>query len=282
MKSSRMNNAYRFCILAFCSVLSALPAHADATHAQHAAPSLLDNALSDRLKITLKPASPLVANRPVRVTMTLARAASNTPVTFADLREMHTKKLHLLIIDPTLTDYHHVHPTPTDLPGTYTFDFTPAKSGSYRVWADVTLSTTDAQQYVRGNMGTDGGSRPAPIKTLSSQATVDGLTFTLTLDDTPRVNSAVLAHVNVSRDGVPFTQLEPVMGAFAHMVGFAQNERSVLHVHPLGAEPTSDAARGGPTLDFHIEPKTRGFVKLFAQVRVGGRDVFVPFGIEVK
>ena len=34
-------------------------------------------------------------------------------------------------------------------------------------------------------------------------------------------------------------------------------------------------------LDFHIEPTKPGFLKLFAQVRVDGRDIFLPFGVDV-
>ncbi|MBX9591216.1 MAG: hypothetical protein K2X43_18160 [Hyphomonadaceae bacterium] len=56
----------------------------------------------------------------------------------------------------------------------------------------------------------------------------------------------------------------------------------MLHVHPMGVEPTRDTQRGGPRLDFHIAPAKPGFVKLFAQVRIGGRDLFAPFGIVVK
>jgi hypothetical protein len=34
------------------------------------------------------------------------------PVTLNDLQEAHTEKLHLLIVDESLTDYHHEHPAP--------------------------------------------------------------------------------------------------------------------------------------------------------------------------
>jgi len=92
----------------------------------------------------------------------------------------------------------------------------------------------------------------------------------------------VMGNVVVTKGGQPFTGLEPVMGAFAHVVGFTEDYNSVLHVHPMGKEPTSDAERGGPKLEFHIEPEKTGFVKLFAQVRIDGKDIFAPFGITVK
>lgn len=102
------------------------------------------------------------------------------------------------------------------------------------------------------------------------------------LDSEPRAGSAVMGNITVTKDGKPFNQLEPVMGAFAHVVGFGEDYSSVLHIHPMGKEPTSDTERGGPKLDFHIEPKTAGVVKLFAQVRIDGKDIFAPFGMLVK
>ena len=55
----------------------------------------------------------------------------------------------------------------------------------------------------------------------------------------------------------------------------------MLHVHPMGPEPTGEDQRGGPVLAFHLMPETPGFGKLFAQVRIGGRELFAPFGLTV-
>jgi hypothetical protein len=55
----------------------------------------------------------------------------------------------------------------------------------------------------------------------------------------------------------------------------------VLHIHPLGKEPTLESQRGGPKLEFHIAPEKPGFVKFFAQVRIDGKDLFAPFGVTI-
>lgn len=132
------------------------------------------------------------------------------------------------------------------------------------------------------DMGSAAKVNAAISKTTNMTSTVDGYTFTLALDSEPKAGSAVIGNITVTKDGKPFTQLEPVMGAFAHVVGFTEDYNSVMHIHPMGKEPTSDSERGGPKLEFHIEPEKAGFVKMFAQVKIGGKDVFVPFGIEVK
>ena len=51
---------------------------------------------------------------------------------------------------------------------------------------------------------------------------------------------------------------------------------------PMGKEPESDSERGGPQLEFHIEPESSGFIKLFAQIKINGKDIFAPFGLMVE
>lgn len=72
------------------------------------------------------------------------------------------------------------------------------------------------------------------------------------------------------------------MGAYSHIVGIAEDWRTIAHVHPMGTEPKAASDRGGPTIDFHLEPRRAGFLKLFAQIQVDGHDVFLPFGLTVS
>lgn len=71
------------------------------------------------------------------------------------------------------------------------------------------------------------------------------------------------------------------MGAFAHLVGFSADRAEIAHIHPLGQEPRSAAERAGPTLEFQTQFAAAGYHKLFAQVQIGGKSVFAPFGVEV-
>jgi hypothetical protein len=239
-------------------------------------------AVQNTVRLALEPAAALEAGKTTQVTVKLNAVADGKPLTFDDLKEAHTKKLHLLVIDPSLSDYHHIHPVAGKNPGEYVFDFTPLKNDSYRVWADVIPVATDKQEYVQTDMGTLAKEKSGIDKTTSMAATVDGYTFTLALDGQPKAGAPLLRSVTVTKDAQPVTGLEPVMGAFAHVVAFTEDYNSVLHVHPMGKEPGSDTERGGPKLEFHIEPEKPGFVKLFAQVRIGGKDIFAPFGITVK
>ena len=65
-----------------------------------------------------------------------------------DLIVAHTERIHLLLIDSTLTDYHHEHPQVSRVPGEYPFSFTPQKPGSYLAWVDVRARPWGLQEYV--------------------------------------------------------------------------------------------------------------------------------------
>ena len=71
------------------------------------------------------------------------------------------------------------------------------------------------------------------------------------------------------------------MATFAHLVGFNQDYKTVIHMHPKGAPVLDPAARGGPELGFQIYALQPGFVRLFAQVQIEGRSRFAPFGLQI-
>jgi hypothetical protein len=83
-------------------------------------------------------------------------------------------------------------------------------------------------------------------------------------------------------DGTPVTELEPVMGAFSHLVAFHADGKTVLHIHPKTAHRLTDADRGGPELDFQFCAPKPGFFRLFVQVQIAGEQKFAPFGVIVK
>ncbi len=205
------------------------------------------------------------------------------PVTLADLKEAHTEKLHLLIVDESLTDYHHEHPAPAEKPGEYRFNFKPKFGGTYHVWADLLPTATDKQEYSKTTLKVQ-GSPGKPQNTTNTTAELDGYRFDWTTEENKalRVGESTLVKVRVTGpDGQPFKQLEPVMGAYAHMVAFPTNLESVTHVHPTGPEPTTKTERGGPDLSFHVVPEQAGFQKFYLQTQIGGRDKFVAFGVDV-
>jgi hypothetical protein len=206
------------------------------------------------------------------------------PVEITDLRLVHTEMIHLLIIDPSLTDYHHVHPQSTETPGEYRFSFTPLRSGPYRAWADVRPTLTGFQEYAMADIGPGAPVGASVKRVVNVRAETEGLRFELQLD-APAIKVAQPTRAKVrifDALGQPFTALEPIMGAFAHVVGFADDYKSIIHTHPIARGPLTSSDRGGPELEFQLYATRAGFYRLFVQIQTGGKSVFAPFGLEVS
>ena len=231
-------------------------------------------------KLELTPQSKIEKGKEITVIAKLTDAETGKPLSYASLKTVHTEKFHLLVVDPSLSDYHHIHPQPTQKPGIYQFSFTPHLANGYRAWADITPKKGE-HHYVLAHLGTP---EYASIdKTISHKATAGGNHYALSFDQAPAVGQASMGEITITdAAGAPVTSLEPVMGAFAHIVGFYDDAKSVVHIHPMGDEPTKATDRGGPTLSFHLEPAKAGFIKLFAQVKINGKEQFVPFGVQVR
>ncbi|MGE0754702.1 MAG: hypothetical protein AB7L92_06035 [Alphaproteobacteria bacterium] len=59
--------------------------------------------------------------------------------------------------------------------------------------------------------------------------------------------------------GMPVRDLEPVMGAYAHMVGFSADGNRIIHCHPVGDEP-----------------QYAGKTQFYVQIRRQGNDTYIP------
>lgn len=104
--------------------------HEHHTHHSECAPHEHASSFEPTVQIAIAPLQPLEKNKEVTTTLTLTSKKDGRPVTLADLKEVHTEKVHLLIFDQTLNDYQHIHPKPTDKAGEYSFTWTPKKDGS--------------------------------------------------------------------------------------------------------------------------------------------------------
>ncbi|KTD60653.1 hypothetical protein Lsan_1944 [Legionella santicrucis] len=271
---------YLFFLLYLGLMLNGTLSYAQRQHS-HSHQYPLKNETSNRnIKISLeKTPNILIANKPITIRFQLLK--DNKALAFDELKEVHTKKIHVLIIDPSLSDYHHVHPMIDSEKQDFVFHFTPKKTGSYQMWVDITPIQTNKQGFLVADLGTS-SKNPLVKEKVVLNTTMNPYKFTLKLDSKPKAGQEVMATITVTKNGKPFTKLEPVMGAFAHVVGFSGDHSSILHIHPMGKEPTKKSDRGGAELMFHIGLKKTGFVKLFAQFRINEQDVYVPFAIRVS
>jgi hypothetical protein len=217
---------------------------------------------------------------PYVVTLT---SGSGKPVTVDDLLVVHTEKLHLLLVDPSLEDYQHLHPVGLEEPGTFAFEFSPRRSGTYRVFADFTPRATGRALYAGASL--DVGSRraavdPVPAGTSDRAVEVAGYTFAVGTDsDRVRINEISELRLAVARAAGGPVHLEDIMGAQAHVVAFDAGRTGFAHLHPLvgdGKDSPSDQ------LSFQLLLSDPGHYRLWVQVKIEGREIFAPFDFDVQ
>jgi hypothetical protein len=294
MKSSFLIAAAALALLVACSPpqQAAAPAPAADEHAKH------DH--SGPVTITATPSGAYKAGQPVTLTLRLSDQKGE-PIVAEDLALKHEHRLHVMVVDGGLEDYAHAHPI-ANADGTFSFTFTPKLDRPYRLWADFSLKGheeidaghgaeghehgeahhDDGVTYASIDLPIGAGAVPPVAAAQSLSAEAGGLKFQLSLESQLRTGEAARVRMAVvDSQGRPFTQLEPLMGAFAHVVGFNVGATTMMHVHPDGAELTTADARGGPALAFTLEPKVAGPQRLFVHVKANGREVMVPFTLVV-
>ena len=227
-------------------------------------------------------APPLVSNQTVQVDLRI-RDANGAGVGSLQLIETHTRRLHALIIDPMLEDYHHEHPITSGRPGDFVFVFTPHKTGNYLMWLDVTPLATGRSEAPQAVIGTASPTLVFPSRVTQMQSKVDGWQFDLNFDRKKVVaGQPVNARLRVlDPQGKPCFALEPLMGAFAHVVGFMDDRSTVIHVHSHG-EPPHELSRSGPEVPFRFIAPKSGFLKFFVQTQVNGTVMLAKFGFPVE
>ncbi|MGA3007033.1 MAG: hypothetical protein ABSE59_03995 [Opitutaceae bacterium] len=256
--------------------------------------------------MTLATAGPATAGETVQAVLTL-RTYSNKPLGPDDLATAHAKKLHLLIIDPTLTDYQHVHPVPAGAPGAWAFSFKPRAGGNYRffadfvpvvtglglyAWADLPVAGLPEKEVERDVPGlrsfSDGGSASSERggDAALHQPWVcerDGYRFTITPGAWPiRANRLVDLKFAVERIGGGRVPLEVIMNAFAHLVAFDDQRSGFAHMHPQEYDITKPPDAVHPVLTFKLVLPRAGRYVIWSQVQIASREIFAPFWFDVE
>lgn len=222
------------------------------------------------------------AGDPVDATVVL-RTASGKPIATEDLLVVHTKRLHLMIVDPTLTDYQHVHPEPTGAPGEWSFQFTPRADGNYRIFADFTPEATGRGLYATTDLEV--------VSAQTAQITESGTKVSIAADDyilalTPadpvlRARQPVDLRFTILSANGGAVPLEPVMDAYAHLVAFDEARTGFAHLHPMQVDPLQAPDRLRPALDFKVTIPSAGRYVVWAQVNIAGNETFTPFWFDV-
>lgn len=178
------------------------------------------------------------------------------PVTAFDVE--HEKRMHLIVARRDLSGFRHVHPELSP-DGTWRVTSPLGEAGSWRAFAD--FKPTGGEALTLGvDVAVPGTFTPTPLPAPATTATVDG--YTVTLDGALNPGGTSKLTLNVSRDGVPVTDLQPYLGAYGHLVALRDGDLAYLHVHPDGT-PGDGRTPPGPSVTFHAEVPSAGTYRLF-------------------
>ncbi|MFE3292835.1 hypothetical protein [Rhodococcus sp. NPDC059234] len=228
-------------------------AAADAGHAEAATPAGLQ--VAEQGYTLSEIAAPAAANQPGALTFRIV-GPDGAPVTAFD--ELHEKQLHLIAVRTDTSGFRHVHPT-LGADGTWSIDWTWARGGTYRVFADFQPSGGPGQLTLGRNVDVAGDLAPTPLPAPSQVAEVDGYRVTLGGDLTTEGGPLTLT---VAKDGRPVTDLQPYLGAYGHLVALRAGDLAYLHVHPQG-EPGDGVTAPGPDITFHAQAPSDGSYRLY-------------------
>lgn len=227
-----------------------------------------------------------------------------------DLKIIHEKLMHLLIVSDDLAQFDHVHPEQQP-DGTFRINYKFPNGGIFKLYADFTPE--GSPQIV--NVFDVGVGGPARAKTpLVADAnltkTLDGLTFTMKADQPIKARTgAMLDFFVMDAAGNAVTDLQPYLGAMAHFVVISEDTTKFLHVHAIEGEMTETKAsnsskgrgdshgdhgdmemegkadmEGGvkPTVQAHTEFPAAGLYKLWGQFQRAGKVFTVSFVLNVE
>ena len=223
-----------------------------------------------------------------------------------NLKIVHEKLMHLLVVSDDLAQFDHVHPE-QQADGSFHLKYKFPNGGVFKLYTDFT--PPDAGQIVNVFDVKAGGAIREKTPLVADREftkTVDGLTFTMkTGEPLQAANSTALNFYVTDAQGKTVTDLQPYLGAMAHFVVISEDATKFLHVHAEGGEMTKTIGTGGheghgdrhgememdvktdaknpntPTVMAHTEFPTGGIYKLWGQFQREGLVFTVPFVLNV-
>lgn len=212
------------------------------------------------------------------------RLATSTgrPIAPVDLLVSHTRKLHLMVVDPSLTDYQHVHPTPGEVPGEWHVSFAPKYAGTYRVFADFMPAVTARGLYASVDLEVPG--EPESLFHQPNLRHAEGnYRFELRMENGQiRARDATDLTLLIRHENGERVELGEIMGSYAHLVAFDETRSGFAHLHPQETETAVAPDPYAPELEFNITIPNPGLFVIWAQLVLNDAEIFIPFWFEVE
>jgi hypothetical protein len=204
------------------------------------------------------------------------------------LQVEHEKQMHLMVVSRDLSDFWHIHPE-VSAGNVFRVPHTFPSGGDYRLYADFTPIGA-ANRIQAFDLKVEGPPHAAvPLVSTKNEAIVDGMKMVLSTDKPLRVGDDIGFSMAVSdaATGAPVHNLQPYLGAWAHIAVISEDTQDFLHVHPTEqpGELSATAAHPGQSTPSTIRTATGfrrpGLYKMWVQIKRANKVTAMPFVFKV-
>ena len=224
-------------------------------------------------RIALEPDVTTMSAGSAKYKFQLIDTKNNKLIGDQDLNIAHEKKLHLIIYDPSLQEFQHVHP---EFDGTmWVVDTQFSVDGNYWVWAQGELATDGEEFSASNKLDITGGTTawPTPPVLGDQRAGTSGLSAIELGKNKLVAGKMAMLDLKMTRTDGTTPQLEPYLGAFAHIIATPVDGDALIHVHPIGTGPSEGM--------LHATFPVAGEYRLWIQFIDDGNLKTIPLSVKV-
>lgn len=225
-------------------------------------------------RVALKPETAQAQSGKVTYQFQLVDTQTNKALSDQDLQISHEKQLHLLVYDPSLKEFQHVHPEYNGMLWTVELKF--SVNGQYWVWAQGELSSDSQDFSASAHLEITGGLPAWPLPPSLSDMRLGAVGNSQAEIEASKIEAGkmIMLRMKFARTDGTQPQIEPYLGAFAHIVAVPEDGDSLLHVHPMNGTNSTEGM-------IHMTFPQPGAYRLWIQYIDGGDLKTIPLAIKV-
>ncbi|HSW97399.1 MAG TPA: hypothetical protein VLF89_06250 [Candidatus Saccharimonadales bacterium] len=252
----------------------------------------LDGDRNKRYTVSMdtNPISPL-PNQNVTIYFKVFDASTGNPVNY--FKFIYAKKMHLIIVNSSLTYFAHIHPTQDDH-GFFVTTQLPAND-TYHLYIEYQpFGGIEQQMAFTIPVG-----NPLQEPTRAQQAEVNVATKTfgnyevtmnthgsLSASDMSFGNQKISFTVKDAKTKKPIKTLKPYLATFGHLTMINEQSYDFIHVHPYSLVIPPPNANSGPTVDFLpigiYGPFKPGVYRVFAEFNPDNNIFTADFSVKIN
>lgn len=226
-----------------------------------------------RVAIEAETASTVSAGK-VQYVFQLVDTELNKVLKDTDLQATHEKILHMLIYDPSLKEFQHVHP---EFDGQYwRVDLNFSINGQYWIWAQGKLKSDGEEFSSSARLTVQDGSPEWSTPPVLTDVRIgqDGNSVATLGADKIMAGKMMMLDLKFSRNDGSQPSITPYLGAFAHVVSVYEDADSLIHVHPMSTDNPNEGM-------LHVTFPDPGFYRLWIQFMDANQLRTVPLSVQV-